>query len=49
MKSAVEAYTWDELSRISAEIGAAGDEAAAVEVAKRYNLCTPRGSSTAHR
>ncbi len=43
MKSAVEAYTWDELSRISAEIGAAGDEAAAIEVAKKYNLCTPEG------
>ena len=43
VKSAVEAYTWDELSQISAEIGAAGDEAAAVEVAKRYNLCTPDG------
>lgn len=43
VKSAVEAYTWDELSQISAEIGAAGDEAAAVEVAKRYNLCTPEG------
>lgn len=38
VKSAVEAYTWDELSRISAEIGAAGDEAAAIEVAKKYNL-----------
>ncbi|WP_302384971.1 DUF6273 domain-containing protein [uncultured Adlercreutzia sp.] len=43
VKSAVEAYTWDELSRISAEIGAAGDEAAAIEVAKKYNLCTPEG------
>ncbi len=43
MKSAVEAYTWDELSQISAEIGAAGDEAAAIEVAKKYNLCTPEG------
>lgn len=43
MKSAVEAYTWDELSQISAEIGGAGDEAAAIEVAKRYNLCTPEG------
>lgn len=43
VKSAVEAYTWDELSQISAEIGAAGDEAAAVEVAKKYNLCTPEG------
>ena len=43
VKSAVEGYTWDELSQISAEIGAAGDETAAVEVAKRYNLCTPDG------
>lgn len=43
VKSAVEAYTWDELSQISAEIGAAGDEAAAIEVAKKYNLCTPEG------
>lgn len=43
VKSAVEAYTWDELSQISAEIGLAGDEAAAIEVAKRYNLCTPEG------
>ena len=43
VKSAVEAYTWDELSQISAEICAAGDEAAAIEVAKRYNLCTPEG------
>ncbi|MEC4273327.1 DUF6273 domain-containing protein [Adlercreutzia sp. R25] len=43
VKSAVEAYTWDELSQISAEICAASDEAAAIEVAKRYNLCTPEG------
>lgn len=43
VKSAVEGYTWDELSQISAEIGAAGNEAAAVEVAKRYNLCTSDG------
>ncbi|WP_296012101.1 DUF6273 domain-containing protein, partial [uncultured Adlercreutzia sp.] len=28
---------------ISAEIAAAGDEAAGIEVAKRYNLCTPDG------
>lgn len=43
VKSAVEAYTWDELSQISAEIGAAGDEAAAIEVAKKYNLVTADG------
>lgn len=42
-KPTVEAYTWDELSQISTEIGAAADEAAAIEVAKRYNLCTPEG------
>lgn len=29
-KASVEDYTWDELSRISAEIAAAGDEAAAI-------------------
>ena len=43
VKSEVEAYTWDELSQISAEIGAAGDETAAIEMAKKYNLCTPEG------
>ncbi len=43
VKSAVEAYTWDELSRISAEIAAANDEAGGIEVAKKYNLCTPDG------
>lgn len=43
VKSAAEAYTWDELSQISAEISAAGDEAAAIEIAKKYNLCTPEG------
>ena len=44
VKSAVEAYTWDELSQISNEIAAAGSEDAAIEVAKRYNLCTPDGT-----
>lgn len=43
VKSAVEAYTWDELSQISDEISAAGDEAAAIEVAKKYNLVTADG------
>ena len=43
VKSAVEAYTWDELSQISAEIAAANDEAGGIEVAKKYNLCTPDG------
>lgn len=43
VKSAVEAYTWDELSQISNEIAGAADEAGAIEVAKKYNLCTPDG------
>ena len=42
-KASVEDYTWDELSRISKEIGAAGDEDAAIDIAKEYNLCTPDG------
>lgn len=44
VKSAVEAYTWDELSRVSAKIAAAGGGEAAIEVAKRYNLCNPDGT-----
>lgn len=43
VKSSVEAYTWEELSQISNEIAAAGSEDAAVDVAKKYNLCTPDG------
>ena len=43
VKSAVEAYTWDELSQISNEIAGAADEAAAIEVAKKYNLVTADG------
>ncbi len=39
----LEDYTWDELSQISAEIASAGDEAAGIEVAKKYNLCTADG------
>ena len=41
--SALESYTWDELSQISAEIAAAENEEAAIEVAKQYELCTPDG------
>ncbi|MEC4273328.1 DUF6273 domain-containing protein [Adlercreutzia sp. R25] len=44
VKSSVEDYTWDELSQISAQIAATGDEATAIEVAKKYNLCTPEGT-----
>lgn len=41
--SALESYAWDELSQISAEIAAAENEEAAIEVAKQYELCTPDG------
>lgn len=43
VKSAVEAYTWDELAQISGEISQASDEAGAIEIAKKYNLCTADG------
>lgn len=42
-KSGVEAYSWEELSRISSEIASAADEALAIEIAKKYNLCTSDG------
>lgn len=43
VRDSTEAYTWDELSRISDEIGKASDESAAVEIAKKYNLTTKDG------
>lgn len=43
VKSSTEAYTWEELSKISDEIGRASDENAAVEIAKKYNLTTKDG------
>lgn len=43
VKNSVDDYTWEELSRISSEIAEASDEAGAIVVAKRYNLCTPDG------
>ena len=43
VKDSTEAYTWDELSKISGEIAKASDENAAVEVAKKYNLTTADG------
>ena len=42
-KASVEDYTWNELSKISKEIGAAGNEDAATDIAKEYNLCTSDG------
>lgn len=43
VKASVEDYTWEELSQISNEIAQTADEDEAIEVAKRYNLCTPDG------
>ena len=43
VKDSTEAYTWDELSKISGEIAKASDESAAVEVAKKYHLTTADG------
>lgn len=43
VKASVEDYTWEELSQISNEIAQAADEDAAIEVAKKYNLCTADG------
>lgn len=43
VKDSTEAYTWDELSKISDEIAKASDENAAVEVAKKYHLTTADG------
>lgn len=42
-KSSVEDYTWDELSKISVEIGRKTNENDAVEVAKKYNLVSSDG------
>lgn len=43
VKGSTEAYTWEELSKISAEIAEASDEVAAVDTAKKYNLTTVDG------
>lgn len=42
-KPSVNDYTWEELSKISAEIGKKGNEDAAVNVAKKYNLVSSDG------
>lgn len=39
----LEDYTWEELSKISEEIGNAPDEGAAIEIAKGYKLTTEDG------
>lgn len=43
IRESVNEYSWAELSQISAEIGQAADEAAAIQVAHGYNLCGPNG------
>lgn len=43
VQSSVDDYSWDELSQLSAQIAAADTDSAAMEIAKRYNLCTSSG------
>lgn len=42
-ESALDSYSWQELSAISAEVAAAPDDAAALEVARSYGLVTEDG------
>ena len=39
-------YNWEELSKISSEIGNASDESSAIEIAKKYGLATVNGGIT---
>ncbi|WP_228478440.1 DUF6273 domain-containing protein [Thermophilibacter immobilis] len=43
IRAAVADYTWDELAQISTLIEATSTDAAALEVAERYHLCTTAG------
>lgn len=43
VKDSVNDYSWDELSKVSAEISEASSEGDAIEVAKKYNLTTADG------
>ena len=43
VKGSVDEYSWKALSAISAEISSAGDEASALEIAKKYGLCNEDG------
>ena len=43
VKSSVEDYSWDELSELSAQIASADSDSAAMEIAKKHNLCTASG------
>lgn len=43
VRSAVEDYSWDELSELSAQIAAADSDSVALEIAKKHNLCLESG------
>lgn len=43
VKSSVEDYSWDELSELSTQIASADSDSAAMEIAKKHNLCTASG------
>lgn len=44
VRAAVNDYSWEELSEISALISAASSDAEGIAVAKKYNLCTSAGT-----
>lgn len=43
VKDSANDYSWDELSKISAQISKASDESGAIEIAKKFNLTTADG------
>ena len=44
VKNSLEDYSWDEISQISDEISKSGSQSAAIEIAKKYHLCSSDGS-----
>ena len=44
VRATVNDYSWEELSKISAQISACGSQEEAIEVAKSYNLTNPDGT-----
>lgn len=43
-KYSLDAYSWDELADIAQEIGNAGSDEVAIEIAKQHNLCNADGT-----
>ena len=43
VRSAVEEYSWDELSQIAEMISSAASDSSGLEIAKKYNLCAADG------